>query len=51
MIISGYEWQQKQWIKSIVNRLHGNYVPSLKGIDLIDLADKVGFLSAKRNKQ
>jgi len=51
MIISGYEWQQKQWIKSIVSRLHGNYIPLLKGTDLIDLAEKIGSLSAKLNKQ
>ena len=51
MIISGYEWQQKQWVKSRVSRLHGNYVPLLKGINLIDLAEKVGFLPGKLNKQ
>lgn len=50
MIISGYEWRQKQSIKSIVSRLHGNYVPLLKGIDLIDLSDKIGFLSSKLHK-
>jgi len=51
MIISGYEWRQKPWIKSIAGSLHGNYIPLLKHIDLIDLAEKVGILSSKLNKK
>jgi hypothetical protein len=51
MIISGYEWQQKLWIKSILDRFHGNYVPLVKDIDLIDLTDQIGFLSSKLSKQ